>query len=83
MNTGKSVVLHAINRSTFENSQNPKIPFEQKLIRKCEEYIELTRRQIENEMENLFPQINSSLKQRLIDITTSQDSVEKTFVEEG
>ncbi|WP_428908936.1 heptaprenyl diphosphate synthase component 1 [Niallia sp. Krafla_26] len=83
-NTGESVVLRAMNRSTSEGHQNARISsIQQKIVEQCEDYIERTRRRLVNEMENLFPQINSSLKQRLIEITRLHDLVEKTYVEEG
>jgi len=70
-NSGSSVVLYAIDRSVSDNSQDiqGKI-IQQRVIQKCEEYIEIFRKQMIIGLDRI-PQINSSLKQRIIGMTTN------------
>lgn len=81
--TGNSVVLHAMDRSTFSSNQIVKNHLlRKKLIQQCEGYIEQTRKQIVAEL-NQIPPLNTYLKQRMIDITIQHDPLKKTLVEEG
>lgn len=81
--TGSSVVLHAMDRSTFSSSQNVKNRFlRQNLLEQCEEFIEQARVQMVTELNQVSP-LNAYLKQRFIDVTTQHDPVKKTLVEEG
>jgi heptaprenyl diphosphate synthase len=81
--SGSSVVLKAIDRSTFTNDQGTsRTIIQQRLIQQCEESINTAAMQSIEDIESV-PQMNSFLKQRINHMITQLNLVEKTFVEEG
>ncbi|WP_338470094.1 heptaprenyl diphosphate synthase component 1 [Niallia sp. XMNu-256] len=80
LTTGNSVVLHAIDRSTFASDRERlNNHMQQSLIQQCESFIEHAKKQIMIGMDDA-PLLSPNLKQRLMDRT---QPVEKSFVEEG
>jgi heptaprenyl diphosphate synthase len=81
--SGNSVVLHAIDRSSFSYDLGARRNnTQQRIIEQCEDYIDVARKKMIQGMD-LIPQMNSSLMQRFIHMNTQPNLVEKTFVEEG